>query len=345
MNATDTTPHASPRFPLRRLLSLAVAPLCLLAPAAQAAESLRFGLNWLPQAEMCGFYQAQASGLYQQAGLNVELVPGGPDRNIPLQVAAGDLQLGMGSSFTTLNMVQRDIPARTVAAFLQKDPQTLVAHAGQGVETLEDLKGRPIMVAKFSQTEFWQFLKQRHGFSDSQLRPYAYSSVPFLADPKAVQQGYITEDAHLLGKELKEPPVSILLADYGYDNYATTVFALDSYIDAQRDTVARFVAASREGWRECAKGDYSAAMQATLAANPEHGEALYHFKMKQMRERGLIDSGDAAEHGPGAMSDARWKGFFETMSAAGVYRPDLDYRRAYTLEFAHSGPAVAAQEQ
>lgn len=339
MNAT-----ASIATPVRRALTALAIALGLQAVPTHAAEPLRFGLNWLPQAEMCGFYQAQATGLYDKLGLAVELVPGGPDRNIALQVATGDLQMGMGSSFTTLNMIQQGIPARTVAAFLQKDPQTLVAHADQGVETLDDLKGRPIMVAKFSQAEFWQFLKQRYGFSDSQLRPYAYSSVPFLANPKAVQQGYITEDAHLLGKELDKPPVSILLADYGYDNYATTAFAKQAYLDEHGDAVARFVDASRQGWRDCATGDYAPAMKAILAANPQHGEDLFHFKMRQMRERGLIDSGDAVSFGPGAMSDARWRGFFETMSAAGVYRTDLDYRQAYTLDYSNAAPAIADRE-
>lgn len=107
MNAPDKTLHASPRLLLRRTLALLAAPLGLLAASAQAAEPLRFGLNWLPQAEMCGFYQAQAAGLYDKAGLAVELVPGGPDRNIPLQVATGDLQMGMGSSFTTLTRASR----------------------------------------------------------------------------------------------------------------------------------------------------------------------------------------------------------------------------------------------
>jgi NitT/TauT family transport system substrate-binding protein len=305
---------------------------------AHAAETLRFGLNWLPQAEMCGFYQAKATGLYDKAGLDVEIVPGGPDRNIPLIVAAGELDLAMGSSFTTLNMVARNIPAQTVAAFFQKDPQTLVAHADQGVKTLADLKGRPIMVAKFSQQEFWQFLKQKHGFKDSQLRPYTYSAAPFLADPKAVQQGYVTEDALLLGKELPKPPVSILLADYGYQNYATTVFGLRRYIDGHRQAVAAFVDASRAGWVQCMQGDYALAMKATLAANPKHGEALYHFKMKQMRELGLVDSGDAKANGIGAMSEARWKDFFDTMVSAGVYARTLDYKAAYTLEFVSARP-------
>ncbi|MDB5799201.1 MAG: putative transporter protein periplasmic substrate-binding component precursor [Rhodocyclales bacterium] len=307
--------------------------LSALSLSAEAAEKIRFGLNWLPQAEMCGFYQAKATGLYDKAGLDVDIIPGGPDRNIPLIVAAGELDLAMGSSFTTLNMVNRNIPAKTIAAYLQKDPQTLVAHADQGVKTLADLKGRPIMVAKFSQAEFWQFLKQKHGFSDSQLRPYTYSAAPFLNNPQAVQQGYITEDAMLLGKELPKPPVSILLADYGYQNYATTVFGMNSVLEKRKAVVAAFIDASRQGWEQCINGDYTPAMTATLVANPQHGEPLYHFKMKQMRDMGLVDSGDAKKGGLGAMSDARWKEFFTTMAAAGVYPAKLDYKSAYTLDF------------
>jgi NitT/TauT family transport system substrate-binding protein len=189
------------------------------------------------------------------------------------------------------------------------------------------------MIAKFSQQEFWQFLKRAHGFSDDQVRPYAYSAAPFLADPKAVQQGYITEDAMLLGKVMPKPPVSILLADYGYRNYSTTVFGSKAYIDAKPQVVQAFVDASRAGWQQCLDGDYTPAMKAVIAMDPPHTEELFHFKMKQMKERGLVDSGDAKTMGLGAMTDARWKEFFDVMSAAGVFPPTLDYKAAYTLRF------------
>lgn len=318
---------------LRGVARAAVAVLCLAAAPASALEKLSYGLNWVPEAEHCGFFQAKARGLYEQAGLDVELRPGNPNVNMPLLVAAGELDLGMGSSFTTLNLVNRGVKARTIAAYFQRDPQTLVAHAGQGVSKLQDLKGRPIMIGGFSRNEFWQFLKTVHGFSDDQLRPFAYSAAPFLADPKAVQQGYITEDALLLGKALPEPPVSILLADYGYDNYATTVFGTDAYIAAHPGTVRAFVEASRKGWEECLSGDPTPAMRAILALVPTGGEALFRFKIDQMKRRGLVTGGDAASLGLGAMTDARWKSFFDVMSAAGIYPATLDVRQAYTLDF------------
>jgi NitT/TauT family transport system substrate-binding protein len=310
--------------------------------SVHAAEKVRFGLSWIAEAEHCGFFQAKAQGLYEKAGLDVDIVNGGPDRNLPLQIGAGDLQLAMGSSFTTLHMLQNGVPAVTVAAFFQKDPQTLVAHPDQGIKTLADLKGKPIMIAKFSQQEYWQFLKRKFGFTDEQLRPYTYSAAPFLVNPKAVQQGYITEDAMLLGKAMPKPPVSLLLADYGYSNYATTVFGSKAFIDAKPQVVQAFVDASRVGWQQCMSGDYAAGMKGVLEMNKEHGEELFHFKMKQMKDRGLVDSGDTKAMGLGAMSDARWKDFFDVMSASGVYPKTLDYKAGYTLKFL--GPQKTASK-
>ena len=313
--------------------AVAVLGLVIAVCPAAAAQKVIFGLNWLAEAEHCAFYQAKATGLYEKAGLDVELRPGGPDINVPLLVAAGTIDMGMGSSFTTLNLVKEGVAAKTVAAFLQKDPQTLVAHAGQGVSSLADLKGRPIMIAKFSQFEFWQFLKMRFGFTDDQIQPYTYSPAPFLVDPKAVQQGYVTEDAYLLGKELPEPPVSILLADYGYQNYAATVFVTDAYATAHPDAVKAFVEATAKGYEECVTGDYMPAMKAVMEANPEHTAELFHFKIKQMRDREMIAGGDAKTLGIGAMTAERWKDFFDTMAEADIYPKDLDYKAAYSLAF------------
>lgn len=323
---------------MKKVRLAALAASLLAAFGAHAAEKIRFGLSWVAEAEHCGFFQAKAAGLYEKAGLDVEIVNGGPDRNLPLQVGAGDLQLAMGSSFTTLHMLKNGVQAQTVAAFFQKDPQTLVAHPDQGIKSLEDLKGKPIMVAKFSQQEYWQFLKRKYGFTDEQLRPYTYSATPFLVNPQAVQQGYITEDAMLLGKAMPKPPVSILLADYGYRNYQDTVFGLKSYIEAKPQVVQAFIDASRAGWQQCLTGDYTPAMKGVLAMNPEHGEELFHFKMKQTKERGLVDSGDARTLGIGAMTDARWKEFFDVMAASGVFPASLDYRSAYTLKFLKAKP-------
>ena len=327
-------------MPLFRTALAAASLMALLARPAVAADPVRFSVNWLPEGEHCGFYQALGAGYYAKAGLDVTIKGGGPDVNVGLLVANGQIDLAMGSSFTSLNMVADGIPGETVAAFLQKDPQTIVAHEEDGIRTLSDLKGKPIMIGKFSQQEFWQFLKVKFGFDDRQLRPYTYSAAPYLADLHSAQQGYVTEDGFLLTSQMVKPPVILLLADYGYQNYASTVFGMKPWIDAHKDVVRRFIEASAQGYKDCTTGEAPEGMALVLKANPEHGEPLWHYKLKQMRERGMAAGGDAAAGGIGVMTDARWKDFFDTMSSAGLYPKTVKYQNAYTTEFTKNLPKL-----
>lgn len=300
------------------------------APAAELTP-LSYHLNWLPQAEHCGFFQAQATGLYEAEGLEVTLLPGGPDINVPLLVAGGKVDLAMGSAFTTLNMAKGGIDGVTIAAFLQKSPQTLVAHPNQGVDDLSDLIDKEIMVAPFSRMEFWQFLKAEYGFKDEQLAPYAYSSAPFLADTSAVQQGYITEDAFLLGGEMEQPPVTLLLADYGYEDYASTVFGMRSWLEANAARAKAFLKASAAGWAQCIAGDYDAAMALVMEINPDHSKDLFDFKMTQLIDRNMVTG--EADLPLGAMTAERWLSFTNVMKSAGIYPQTLDPATAYSLDY------------
>jgi NitT/TauT family transport system substrate-binding protein len=56
-----------------------------------------------------------------------------------------------------------------------------------------------------------------------------------------------------------------------------------------------------------------------------------------MKEYGIVDSGDALKLGVGAMTDARWKDFYDKMVKAGVVKGGIDYKKAYTLEFVNKG--------
>jgi NitT/TauT family transport system substrate-binding protein len=322
-------------------ISTAVAALVATTDAARAVEKIVFGLNWIPQAEMCGFFQARENGLFSAAGLEVDLVPGGPGMNMAQLVAAAKYDLSMGSALTTLAMRKESIPGVTLAAMLQKSPSTIVSHPGQGISKLEDLKGRPIAISNFGRAYQWAWLKAKFGFDDSQLRPYTYNPAAFVANPALSQQGYITEDAFFLGKALGAEPVIMLLADRGYPDYATTVFGLEGTITARREAVTRFVEASARGFAECINGDASRAIAAIAAAAAEQPPEFSRFKLAQMKQYELVTGGDAKLLGVGSMTDERWATIFKTMSDLGVYPKDLDYKSAYTLEFTNKGPRAA----
>jgi NitT/TauT family transport system substrate-binding protein len=302
-------------------------------PGADAGV-IRFATDWRAQAEQGGFYQALATGEYEKRGLKVQIVQGGPGVNVPQLLAAGAVEAGMGSnSFIALNLAGEDVPVRAVAAMMQKDPQVLIAHPDQGIEGIEDLKGRPILLSDASVTAFWVWLKSKYGFEDSQIRKYTFNAAPFLADKSVAQQGYLTSEPFTIEKTVGLKPRVFLLADNGYPSYAAMIFFPQSLIDKDPARVRAFVEASAAGWKSYLTGDPKPGDALILKDNPEMTQDLLDQAREKMREYNLVEGGDAATGGIGVMTDGRWKAFAEMAIAQGVYPKDLDYTKAYTLDF------------
>ena len=298
-----------------------------------AAETVDFGTDWKAEAEHGGFYQAIATGIYQRHGLEVTLRPGGPQVNHAQLLAAGVLDFNIASnSFVPLNFVHENIPMVAVAAIFQKDPSVLIAHPGQGEDSLAVLKGRPIMISSDTRVTSWQFLKQKFGYTDDQIRPYSFSVAPFLADPQAIQQGYLTSEPFIIEKEGVHPVV-MLLADAGYQSYGAMIETSDKLAREKPDLVQRFIDASLEGWYSYLYGDPAPGNALIKRDNPEMTDALIAYGIGKMKEYGIIDSGDARTNGIGAMNEERWHDFFTTMVKAGLYPADMDFRRAFTVQF------------
>lgn len=327
------------------LLAIAVAALVVVAcspaqkadaptPAAGQPTHVRFATDWKAQAELGGFYQALATGEYAKRGLDVDLIQGGPGVNVPQLLAAGSVDMGVGSnSFITLNLAQEDVPVKAVAAIMQKDPQVLLAHPGQGIDQIADLKGHPILLSDASVSAFWVWLKAKYGFTDAQVRKYTFNSAPFLADPKVAQQGYVTSEPYTLEKQAGLKPVVFLLADNGYPGYATMILARDPFIAAHPDAVRAFVEATAAGWRSYLHGDPAPGDALIRKDNPEMPQDVLDQARDKIRQYELVEGGDAKTGGIGAMTDARWKTFFDMAASQGVYPKDMDYKTAYTLDF------------
>ena len=174
------------------LAALAAAALAPAAPAA-ALDKVSFGTDWRAQAEHGGFYQAIAAGIYAKHGLDVTIRQGGPQVNQRQLLVAGGLDFNMGSNgFGALNFVQENIPFLVVASIFQKDPAVLIAHPGQGNDTLAALKGKPIMIWHRRARDLVAVPQAQFGYTDDQIRPYTFNMAPFLADKGAIQQGYLS---------------------------------------------------------------------------------------------------------------------------------------------------------
>ena len=296
---------------------------------AHAQEKFTYMTNWYAQAEHGGFYQAVATGLYKKYGLDVTIKMGGPQVNIVQMMAAGQAECVMGSSdLQMIQMREGGVPVVNVAAVFQKDPQVLIAH--EDVKKFEDLKGKTILIASSAQRGYWPWLKAKYGFTDAQVRPYAGDLKAFLEDRRAVQQGYLTSEPYRVEQEGGFEPKVFLLADDGYPSYAAMVLAPNAFARDNAAALRSFIAASAEGWRDYLRGDASAADALIRKDNPDMTQAMLDQARDKLRDNAVVDGGDAALYGLGAMTEDRWRAFFEATSQTGVYDPGLNWREAFT---------------
>jgi len=315
---------------------LAVLMAAAASTQAQALDQVRFGTNWVAEAEHGGFYQALADGTYKKYGLDVTIVPGGPNVNNRILLPVGKLDFYMSAnSLQSFDAVAQNIPTVTVAATFQKDPQVLIAHPD--VQKFEDLKTRTLFVSKEGMASYFQWLKADYGFDEAKVKPYTFNPQPFLADKSSAMQGYVTSEPYAIETQGHFKPKVFLLADYGFSSYSTLIETRRDLVEKNPDLVQRFVDASAIGWYHYLYGDSRLGNALIKQQNPEMTDALLTYSIAKMKEFGIVDSGDAVKRGIGAMTDARMKSFFDTMVRVGVVKPDLDYRRAYTLQFVNKG--------
>jgi NitT/TauT family transport system substrate-binding protein len=312
------------------------------APArAETLDKVTFGTNWVAEAEHGGFFQAVADGTYKKYGLDVTIVPGGPNENNRMLLIAGKIDFFMAANtLMSFDAVANNVPVVTIAAVFQKDPQVILTQPDAKVARIEDLKPLTLFVSKEGMTSYFQWLKSEYGFSEKNVRPYNFNPQPFIANPKSAMQGYVTSEPFAVEKAAGFKPNVLLLADYGFNTYSTLIETRRDIAEKKPDLVQRFVDASMIGWYNYIYGDNSAGNTMIKKLNPEMTDDLLKYSVAKMKEYGIVDSGDSLKSGIGAMSDDRYTSFFNKMVKAGVVKGDLDFRKSYTLRFVNKGVGV-----
>jgi len=308
-------------------------------PRAQTLDKLSFHTDWRAQAEHGGYYQAVAAGIYRKHGIECDLRQGGPSLNISQLLLAGRVDMVMSNSFEAFTYVREEAPFFTIAAIFQKDPQVLIGHPGSGFTSFEKLKGRTLLISNGARVTYWPYLRKKYGLSDAQVRPYNFNMAPFLADPNSVQQGFLSSEPYSIAQALGKPPEVMLIADAGFSAYQTTIAISRKLAADKKELIQRFVDASLEGWAQYLQGGpaIEAANAAIKQANPEQTDERIAYAIKVLNERGIVMSGEALAGGIGAMSDARWQGFYDSMVDVDVLPKGLKVKDAYTLEFVNKG--------
>ncbi|MDP3820730.1 MAG: ABC transporter substrate-binding protein [Burkholderiales bacterium] len=299
------------------------------AAAAQAQDKVTAITTWFAQAEHGGLYQAVATGIYKKYGLDVTIKMGGPQVNGMQLLLAGQADFVMNYDFAVLQGVEKGFPLVTVAAPFQFDIQGVMTH--DDVPDLASLKDKTILVAGTGTTYWWPWFKKKYGYSDAQMRPYTFNLQPFFADKNIAQQAFPSSEPYQAEqKGLKTK--FFLLSSEGYPPYTQAMTTTQKMVAEKPELVARFVRATIEGWKSFMDNPAPAA-ELIKRDNPNMTDGQIAFGVKRLRELQVVSGGDAARLGIGIMTDERWKKTAEFMVAAGLLKPETDWRKAYTTQF------------
>jgi NitT/TauT family transport system substrate-binding protein len=304
------------------------------SPVAAQNKAVSFGTNWVAQAEHGGFYQSVADGTYAACGLDVTIVPGGPQVNNQAMLLAGKIDFYMGGTLDTFFGVDEGLPLLNVAAMFQKEPQVLLTHPGK-VTSFEGMKDLTMIVQ--DGVPYYDWMKAAYGFTDEQRQTYTFNAAPFIVDENSAMQGYLTSEPYAVERETGWKPDVWLIADAGYTSYSTTIQTTATYAAENPEVVQCFVDGSIKGWYNYLYGDHSAADELIKKDNTEMTQDAIDYAIEHMKSQGIVDSGDTLTLGIGAMTDARMQDFYQKMVSSGVIKDGIDISKSYTLQFINKG--------
>jgi NitT/TauT family transport system substrate-binding protein len=272
-------------------------------------------LDWIPEPEHGGFYQALARGYFEEVGLDVKLLPGGANAFGMQKLASGQADIAQSDSTNTILAIHAGAPIVQVGAVFQNDPSVLMLHADSPVKTFEDLQGRVIMARP--EWALIPYLKKKYGI-DFNIIPQNFSVANFIANKEFIQQGfYIAEPYHII-KGGAQPPRFLYAWDAGFDAY-TVLAANRAWARANGPQLKAFLAAYIRGWRDYIEGDPSPAHALMKRDNPQNTDTFLAFSRQMIiDEKLVVGRGQAGSDHIGLISRERFQIQIEQLESLGI---------------------------
>jgi NitT/TauT family transport system substrate-binding protein len=298
------------------------------ASAPGKLVKVRFQTDWYPQPEHGGYYQALAKGFYADEGLDVELIPGGPNAQVMAQVATGRADLGMTNGDDVIVAIARGVPIKMVAAEMQRDAQGILFHAEHPVRDLRDLNGRTLMAGAGS---VWiQYAQKTYGIKIN-LLPLVGDLGRFLNDPNYVQQCFVTNEPYFARQRGAKVGV-LLIASPGYEPYRV-MFTSDDFIRQHGPVVQKFVRASIRGWIDYLTGDPTPANQLLQKLRPDLTPEFLAYSIQAMKDYQLVLGDPKRDERMGQLLPKRLETQIKTLQEIGVLDQPVELKDVVTFDF------------
>lgn len=304
-------------------------------------EKVQLKLNWFPEAEHGGFYAALVHGYYEEAGLDVEILPGGPKEPVRQEVATGRVQFGISNADQILTARAQKADIVGVFAALQTSPRCIMVHEKSGIESFDDLKNLTLAINENS--SFGSFLRRHVSLDGFEIVPYPGNVSRFLLNEDFAQQGYVFSEPFTAKKEGGDP-LNLMAADIGFNPYTSVLITSQKMIDENPEQVRKFVEATRKGWAKYL--DDPAKTNAHIhEQNPEMDLDILEFGAKELKS--LCTSETVTTSNLGEMTTERWSLMTAQLvecEVVGIDQLPLDGKGAFTMEFLSPAKEVATTD-
>jgi NitT/TauT family transport system substrate-binding protein len=253
-------------------------------PREGAPFKITVQLDWVPEPEHGGFFQAQARGFFKEEGLDVLLLSGGANARATQKVATGEADLAQGESTGTLLAIAQGLPVTQIGAVFQNDPSVLMLHPENPVNRFEDLQGKTV-IARL-EWAFIPYLEKKYGIKVN-LTPQNFSTAPFVANRDAIQQGYYIAEPFFIKKAGGETPKYLYTWDAGFEPY-DVIIANRAWAQRNPEHVRAFLRAYIRGWRDYLEGDPKPAHDLMKAANKGNTDEFLAFSRQMIIGEKLV---------------------------------------------------------
>ncbi|MEM9159101.1 MAG: ABC transporter substrate-binding protein, partial [Verrucomicrobiota bacterium] len=287
--------------------------------------------DWYAQPEHGGFYHALATGIYEEAGLQVRIAPGGPNATPVMKVARGQADFGMGRLDDVTLRIQKGLDLLIVSALMQHDPQGLLLHADNPISSLPEMDGQKIMVTPGS--VIVQMMEKKFDLS-IKIQPLDYGIGRFLSDPEFIQQCFVTSEPYFAKKRGVEPKV-ILISELGFDPYRV-VYTNRTFARENPEIVSDFVAATIQGWAEYMddRTDRESANALIVTDNQTMDDPeLVQFSISAMQEYNLIHGDSGRGDANGLLRKGRIQSVIDLMQELDILDEISKAEQVYTTDF------------
>ncbi|MBU2863943.1 GGDEF domain-containing protein [Reinekea forsetii] len=221
--------------------------------SADPLTNVRVQLKWLHQYQFAGFYAAISQGYFEDAGLNVTLIEGGPSLDPVDEVLAGQAEFGVGNSSLLVAYFEGK-PVVMVAAIFQHTPFAILARNKAGINTIKDLEGKTLMGEVHADELMAFLLAQGVDINKINLVPHTgniRSLIPGSTPEIHASTSYLSTEPFLavqvgLDYQIFSPN------EYGIDYYGDSLFTSRAFADENPETVVAMKQALLKGWQYAA---------------------------------------------------------------------------------------------